>query len=271
MWPGLGDIVSPDKIVSLDFLERVNLINKNYEQERGEKSSVQLFFHWALLRWLCLRPPHWFVCGDNVCLCCSGLFKVIQLGSFLLGSIAVLLNQLVRSGYVYLGLLRFDSGIAQLLFRFRLYPRGLLECFALNTLVRLCCLNCGYGCVLFYRNFLSVLFYRAAIGVVTTVCFIGLRFGLGDNFWLELFWLCFSSWARYGRITSILILDRFIGLLVILFYRALCGLCFQLTLPPHWYVSIALGLRAWAFGPCGQRDALSPELVGLWNSWRSLW
>ena len=39
MWPGLGDIVSLVKIVSLDFLERVNLINKNYEQERGEKSK----------------------------------------------------------------------------------------------------------------------------------------------------------------------------------------------------------------------------------------
>ena len=37
MWPGLGDIVSLVKIVSLDFLERVNLINKRLEQERGEK------------------------------------------------------------------------------------------------------------------------------------------------------------------------------------------------------------------------------------------
>ena len=40
MWPGFGDIVSLVKIVSLDFLERVNFINKNYEQERGEKSTL---------------------------------------------------------------------------------------------------------------------------------------------------------------------------------------------------------------------------------------
>ena len=39
MWPGFGDIVSLVKIVSLDFLERVNLINKRLEQERGEKST----------------------------------------------------------------------------------------------------------------------------------------------------------------------------------------------------------------------------------------
>ena len=51
--------------------------------------------------------------------------------------------------------------------------------------MRLCCLDCDYDCVLFYGNFLSVLFYRAAIGVVVTICFIGLRFGLGDNLWLE--------------------------------------------------------------------------------------
>ena len=40
MKPGLGDIVSLVLVVSLDFLERVNFINKNYEQERGEKFTL---------------------------------------------------------------------------------------------------------------------------------------------------------------------------------------------------------------------------------------
>ena len=75
MWPGFGDIVSLVLVVSWDFLERVNFINKNYEQERGEKSTFSSQY-------------------SSIGLYCAAA------------------KPLVRSDYVCLGLLRFDSGIA---------------------------------------------------------------------------------------------------------------------------------------------------------------
>ena len=93
MWPGLGDIVSLVLVVSLDFLERVNLINKRLEQERGEKftfssqySSIGLYCAaksstttLVRLRRQCLSVLLRFDCGT-------------VLLSLLLGSIAVPLN-----------------------------------------------------------------------------------------------------------------------------------------------------------------------------------
>ena len=60
MWPGFGDI-DFSVVSSWDFLERVNLINKRLEQERGEKSSSQYssigLYHAGI------RQPHWYDCS----------------------------------------------------------------------------------------------------------------------------------------------------------------------------------------------------------------
>ena len=85
----------------------------------------------------------------------------------------------------------------------------------------------GYGCVLFYRDLFWLLCFIGLrscfcfIGTFSVLCFIGLRFGLGDNT-CAVFVYRAPCWLSDGNH----ILDRFIGLLVILFYRALCGLCF---------------------------------------------
>ena len=70
MWPGFGDIVSLVLVVSWDFLERVNFINKNYEQERGEKFTFSSQYSSIGLYCAGIRQPtlvrlrrHMFVCG----------------------------------------------------------------------------------------------------------------------------------------------------------------------------------------------------------------
>ena len=103
MWPGFGDIVSLVKIVSLDFLERVNLINKNYEQERGEKSTFSRRYSSIGLYCAASANQHWYVYGDTCLsvdlLACSGLFKVITDLLFRFRLYCGAANPLVRSGY----------------------------------------------------------------------------------------------------------------------------------------------------------------------------
>ena len=85
MRPGFGYIVLLVKIVSLDFLERVNLINKRLEQERGEKStfshqysSIGLYCGAAnpLVRSATLVCPDSGLIPELLSCCCKGSIAV---------------------------------------------------------------------------------------------------------------------------------------------------------------------------------------------------
>ena len=154
-----------DKIVSWDFLERVNLINKNYEQERGEKSTLSSQY-------------------SSIGLYCGAA------------------NQLVRSDY---GFVCPDSGLILELLSYSFIGLSLLACW--NAPLWTHWYDCpGYGRVLFYRDLFWLLCFIGLrscfcfIGTFSVLCFIGLRFGLGDNFWLELFWLCFIGLVMGSRL-----------------------------------------------------------------------
>ena len=72
--------------VSLDFLERVNLINKRLEQERGEKST---FSHQYSSIGLYCGAANPLVRSATFVWACSGLILELLSYSFVLGSIRV--------------------------------------------------------------------------------------------------------------------------------------------------------------------------------------
>lgn len=98
---------------------------------------------------------------------------------------------------------------------------GLLDCSALTTLVRLCCPDCGYDCVLFYGNLFWLLCFIGLrscfcfIGTFSAFCFIGLYLAASSSpthwsDWLGLDWVFYRApfWLRRQYLYSVC----FIGL-----------------------------------------------------------